>query len=59
MKGLTRRLVGACVKVHALGVGAGRGAGRRGFVTQAQRRKATTASGGKGLGFPVVDHHYE
>lgn len=30
----------------------------RSFVTQAQRRRATTAAGG-GLGTPIVDHHYE
>ena len=34
------------------------GQARRTFVTQAQRRKATTSAGG-GLGFPIVDHHYE
>jgi hypothetical protein len=32
--------------------------GRRGLVTQSQRRKATTASG-LGLTYPVIDHKYE
>jgi hypothetical protein len=31
---------------------------RRTFITQAQRRKATTSAHG-GLNFPIVDHHYE
>lgn len=31
---------------------------RRSFVTQAQKRRATTDAG-SGLTFPVVDHHYE
>ncbi|EPE30082.1 FAD/NAD(P)-binding protein [Glarea lozoyensis ATCC 20868] len=32
--------------------------GRRGLVTQSQRRKATTASG-LGLTYPVIDHKYD
>lgn len=70
MKRVTRKLFTACnqATVGRPGVGAGRfgsvGSGKRGYVNQAQRRRATTSSsnanGGKeGLGFPVVDHHYE
>ncbi|KAK0116519.1 succinate dehydrogenase flavoprotein subunit [Cadophora gregata] len=32
---------------------------RRTFVSQAQRRRATTAAEGLGLSYPVVDHHYD
>ncbi|KAN0099127.1 succinate dehydrogenase [Hyaloscypha variabilis] len=31
---------------------------KRGYLTQTQRRKATTASG-PGLSFPLIDHHYD
>ena len=31
---------------------------RRTFVTQTQRRRATTAAG-RGLSYPIVDHYYE
>ena len=38
---------------------------RKNYITQAARRRASTAHGvgghgdGDGLSFPVVDHHYE
>ncbi|KAG4416614.1 succinate dehydrogenase flavoprotein subunit [Cadophora malorum] len=32
---------------------------RRTLVSQAQRRRATTAAEGLGLSYPVVDHHYD
>ncbi|KAH7321978.1 FAD binding domain-containing protein [Rhexocercosporidium sp. MPI-PUGE-AT-0058] len=32
---------------------------RRTFVSQAQRSRATTASEGSGLTYPVLDHHYD
>jgi len=31
---------------------------KRGYLSQTQRRRATTASG-PGLSFPLIDHHYE
>ena len=56
MKGLAR----TCGKVfqNSFRNGVSAPNARRTFVTQAQRRRATTQAGGV-LGTPIVDHHYE